>query len=683
MRTRIKGKPKQVKGVARTKDAEMTSVGEPESVLPTQASDLEKEVAQRRRAEAELRESRERLAGIIDSAMDAIITIDSTQCITLFNTAAERMFHYPAAEAIGQPLDRFIPMRFSEAHRQHIENFGGSGVTKRSMGALGAVFGLRADGEEFPVEASISQLESNGQRFYTVILRDITTRRSAEEKLKEQAALLDQAQDAILVRSLDNHILFWNKGAEHIYGWTTEETLGRDFCELLCRGDLSNFEKATQAVIGKGEWAGELRQVTKEGQEVIADCRWTLVRDGAGQPKSILSIHTNVTGQRKLEAQFLRAQRMESIGTLAGGIAHDLNNILAPILMAVQMLELKTTDEASRRMLELLRANTERGSEMVKQILSFARGVSGERVAVQPRHLIKEVVKILKETFPKSIAVKFNIVDDLWLINGDATQLHQILMNLCVNARDAMPAGGTVIITADNTIVDETYAEMMLSARPGRYVRIGVADTGVGIAPEHQNQIFDPFFTTKDVGQGTGLGLATVMGIVRSHDGFVNVYSEIGKGTQFTLYLPAFEASLSQQSPPAQPGLISGRGELILVVDDEQAIREITKTTLEAFNYRVLTANDGAQAVGLFARNLGEINAVLTDMMMPVMDGTALTHALRSLDPQIKIIASSGHYTEAKIAEASNAGVNVFLPKPYTAEKLLKTLAEVLVSGKN
>jgi two-component system, cell cycle sensor histidine kinase and response regulator CckA len=251
-------------------------------------------------------------------------------------------------------------------------------------------------------------------------------------------------------------------------------------------------------------------------------------------------------------------------------------------------------------------------------------------------------------------------------------------MNLCVNARDAMPAGGTLSIEAENTVVDETYAEMMLNARPGRYVRISVADTGVGIPPEHLNQIFDPFFTTKEMGHGTGLGLATVLGIVKSHDGFVNVYSEIGKGAQFTIYLPAFEAAMPQPAQTARPGMPSGHGELILIVDDEQAIREITKTTLEAFNYRTLTANDGAQAVAHFARHAGEVKAVLTDMMMPVMDGAALAHALRSLDPQIKILASSGISAESKMAEAMNAGVNAFLPKPYTASKLLKTLAEVL-----
>jgi two-component system cell cycle sensor histidine kinase/response regulator CckA len=648
-----------------------------------ETSELEKEVAQRRRAEAELRESKERLAGIIDSAMDAIITVDASQQVTLFNAAAEKMFGYPAAEALGQPLDRFIPARFRGAHRHHVEGFGSTHITKRSMGALGAVFGLRAGGEEFPVEASISKLESGGQKFYTVILRDITERWRSEEKLVEQAALLNQTQDAILVRSLDHRILFWNRGAERIYGWTAEEASGRDVRELIYRGDQAPFERAEHTVIKKGEWAGELRHLTKDGREIIADCRWTLVRDAAGHPKSILSINTNITEQKKLESQFLRAQRMESIGTLAGGIAHDLNNILAPILMAVQMLELKVTDESSRRMLELLRANTERGSEMVKQILSFARGVSGERIALQPRHLIKEVVKILKETFPKSVAIRFRIAEDLCVINGDATQFHQVLMNLCVNARDAMPAGGTLTIVAENTIVDETYAEMMLGARPGPYVQISVTDTGAGIAPEHLHQIFDPFFTTKEVGLGTGLGLATVTGIVKSHNGFVNVYSELGKGSRFTLYLPAFEAAALQQTQEAKPGLPSGDGELILIVDDEQAIREITQTTLEAFNYCTLTATDGAQAVAMFARHLGKVKVVITDMMMPVMDGAALTIALRSLDPEIKIIASSGHSAEGKMAEATNAGVNAFLPKPYTADKLLKSLAEVLGNGRN
>jgi PAS domain S-box-containing protein len=518
---------------------------------------LKAEIARREQVEQSLKENQERVAGIIGSAMDAIITVDAEQRVTLFNAAAEQMFGCRAAEAIGQPLDRFIPQRFRRAHREHVERFGQTHVTRRRMAALGNIYGLRANGEEFPAEASISHLTVGGQKFFTVIMRDISER-------------------------------------------------------------------------------------------------------------------------KKLEEQFLRAQRMESIGTLAGGIAHDLNNILSPIMMAVQMLDLKVTDEGSRRMLDILRANTERGSEMVKQILSFARGVSGERVAVQPRHLIKEIVKILKETFPKSIEIRYRFAEDLAVVSGDATQLHQVLMNLCVNARDAMPAGGVLTIDAANAQVDATYAEMMPDARTGPHVRITVGDTGTGISREHLSRIFDPFFTTKAVGHGTGLGLATVISIVKGHGGFVGVYSEVGRGTQFNVYLPVMEAAQAQSAPTPATALPAGRGELILVADDEAAIRQIAQTMLEAFNYRVLTANDGAEAVALFARHQGEVAAVLTDMMMPVMDGAALVRALGKLDPQIKIIASSGFAEDSKLDEVAAAGVKHFLAKPYTAEKLLTTLADLL-----
>lgn len=642
-------------------------------------SELKKHVSPRQSTEEELQQNAERLAGIIDSAMDAIITVDAAHRITLFNTSAERMFLCSASEALGQSLDHFIPSRFREDHDRHIDAFGTTHATRRSMGSLGTVYGLRANGEEFPVEASISQLESGGEKFFTVILRDITERRRVEEKLVEQAALLDQTHDAIMVRTLDHRILFWNRGAETTYGWSAEQASGHDIRKLIYPSDRSSFDEAERIVIERGDWSGELEHVTRDGRTIISECRWSLLRDATGQPKSILSFNTDITEQKKLELKFLRAQRMESIGTLAGGIAHDLNNILAPILMAVQMLELKANDDSSRRMLEMLRTNTERGSEMVKQILSFARGVSGDRVAVQAKHLIKDVVKILKETFPRSVTIHYKIAGDLAVINGDATQLHQVLMNLCVNARDAMPTGGTLTIEAENAVVDTTAAEMMMmGAQPGNYARISVTDTGVGIAREHLDRIFDPFFTTKEIGKGTGLGLSTVSGIVKSHEGFVDVYSEVGKGSRFTLYLPAFESQVLQEASDIKFGLPAGHGELVLIVDDEQAIREITRTTLEAFNYRAVTANDGAQAVALFARHSGEVKAVITDMMMPVMDGAALIAALRTLDPQIKIIASSGHYAEDKITEATNAGVNSFLIKPYTAEQLLKALADVL-----
>jgi two-component system, cell cycle sensor histidine kinase and response regulator CckA len=538
------------------------------------------------------------------------------------------------------------------------------------------------DGSYYWVDTTIVPfLTSEGKPYqYVAIRSDITERKRGEERIREQAALLDQAQDAILVRDLEQNILFWNKGAERIYGWTAEEAIGRNAAELLLKEPSRQFENARQAVIDKGEWRGDIRQLRRDGAEIIVESRWTLVRDDQGAPTSILVINTDITEKKGMEAQFLRAQRMESIGTLAGGIAHDLNNVLSPILMAIDMLQLKATDEATRKWLEVLRANAERGGNMVRQVLSFARGVEGERVALQPKHLIKEIVKILRETLPKSIEINFELPDDLWIISADATQMHQVLMNLCVNARDAMPEGGSISIKAENTLVDENYARMHIEAKPGRFVLVTVSDTGPGMSPEIQSRIFEPFFTTKEMSKGTGLGLSTALTIVKSHGGFMNVYSELHKGSQFALYLPALDAPGRTEAGALQTDLPLGNGELILVVDDEESIREITRGTLETFGYTVLTASDGTEAVGLYADRKNDIAVVLTDMMMPFMDGPATIRALQKMNPAIKIIAASGLTAGHKPGEASLEGVKVFLSKPYTAEKLLKALAEILKS---
>jgi CheY-like chemotaxis protein len=324
-----------------------------------------------------------------------------------------------------------------------------------------------------------------------------------------------------------------------------------------------------------------------------------------------------------------------------------------------------------------LRENAERGAELVKQVLSFARGVEGERINIQIRHLIKDLIAVLRQTLPKSIALKFDIAPDLWTIEADPTQIHQVLMNLCVNARDAMPAGGTLEITAENFTLDENYARMHVEARIGRYIVITVTDTGVGVAPENFNRIFDPFFTTKEVGKGTGLGLSTALMIVKSHGGFVNVYSELGRGTKFSIYLPAASKPETVRADKAASVFPSGNGELILVVDDEENIRQITRSTLEKFGYQVLTANDGTEAMALYAQKQGEIALVLTDMAMPYMDGAATIRALRRMQPDLKIIAASG-LTNEHSSEMAALAPNAFLAKPYTAEKLLTTISEVL-----
>jgi CheY-like chemotaxis protein len=315
----------------------------------------------------------------------------------------------------------------------------------------------------------------------------------------------------------------------------------------------------------------------------------------------------------------------------------------------------------------------------VKQVLSFARGVEGKRTTLQVRHIIKEIEQIVKQTFSRSIEICTDIpMLDLWTISGDATQLHQVLMNLCVNARDAMPNGGTLELCARNLWVDEHYARMNLDAKVGPYIVITVSDTGMGIPREIIDRIFEPFFTTKEIGQGTGLGLSTVIGIIKSHGGFVQVLSEVGQGTQFKIYLPVTQATITDDIKKSRHELPRGQGELILVVDDEDSIRELTKISLETYNYKVLSATDGVEALVLYAEHKQDINAVLVDMMMPAMDGITTIRALQKINPQVKIIAVSGLASNYQITEIGGNNVKTFLPKPYTSEELLKNLQVVL-----
>jgi len=369
---------------------------------------------------------------------------------------------------------------------------------------------------------------------------------------------------------------------------------------------------------------------------------------------------------------------MESIGTLAGGIAHDLNNVLTPIMMSIELLKLKEQDPMRLDVLTTIESSAKRGADMVLQVLSFARGMEGRQLEVQVAHLITEIQKIAQDTFLKNIEVRSNIEPDLWLVRGDPTQLHQILLNLCVNARDAMPNGGTLSLSAANLMIDEKYAAANIEAKSGPHVCIQVEDNGIGMFPEVSDRIFEPFFTTKELGKGTGLGLSTTIAIIRSHGGFVRVQSEVGIGTSFRVYLPAQSGIGKEAVSATSVELPRGRGELVLVVDDEEAVRQITRQTLEAFGYRVLLASDGIEATSIYATRRREIDLVLTDMMMPLMDGPTTIQVLLRLDPEVRIIAASGLNAKDMLANVTSTGVKRFIPKPYTAETLLRTLREVL-----
>lgn len=511
---------------------------------------------------------------------------------------------------------------------------------------------------------------------------EIIERQRAAEALREQAMLLDLAHDAIFVRDLEGRIHYWNKSAARLYGWTAEEAVGNHVAQVFSHDNPTPYAAAEKVLFEKDEWSGELPKHTREGKEVIVDSRWTLLRNESGSPRSVLMIDTDVTEKKKLEAQFLRAQRMEGIGTLATGMAHDLNNILAPILISAGTMRLDLAPNDREAAISRIEMSIKRAAEIIRQVLTFGRGVSGERVAVNPAELMEEVSKITGQTFPKDITITVDAGTDLWPIIGDKTQIHQVLLNLCINARDAMPKGGALSLLARNFTVAEDYAVLHPPLQAGPYVMLQVKDNGEGISPANIEKIFDPFFTTKKLGKGTGLGLSTVLGIVKSHHGLVTVDTELNKGTSFQVLLPASPVVAKRSAPENAAPLPSGHGEVIMIVDDEVAIVSATKKMLEMHGYRVEVASNGREALSIYARNNRAIDLVLTDIMMPVMDGTALVQVLKGINPQVKIIASSGLGRDLggnlRAAELEGLGVKTFLSKPYTAEKLLIALNDLL-----
>ncbi|HEY0257327.1 MAG TPA: PAS domain S-box protein [Candidatus Methylacidiphilales bacterium] len=614
-------------------------------------------------------------ASLFNLINDAIIARSMDGKITLWNPAAERMFGYSAAEIVGRSMKVLFPTDPFENEPHHAGG-NGSDVPLYPFETIG----LRKDGRPLDLAVTHTPLKNATGEIIgsSKILRDLTEFNQVKRQIEEQAALLEQTQDAILILDLDGRILFWNRAAERIYGWSRQEAVGRIASEFIY-ADTGKFREVTALTLKQSEWTGELRHFAKDRQELIIECRRSLLRDKDGRPKSVLSINTDVTEKRRIEMQFMRAQRMESLGILAGGIAHDLNNILTPIMLSIDVLKGTAADSQTRSILETIEISTRRGSEIVQQVLSFARGLEGQRIPIQPKYLLKDIEHIILDTFPKDVRLQLTLPHDIWAIIGDPTQVQQVMLNLCLNARDAMPNGGALTVRAENCIADEQYVAMNPQAKLGSYVSISVSDAGVGIAEELFDKIFEPFFSTKDVGKGTGLGLSSVKAIVKSHDGFINVYSELGRGTTFKIYFPAQPSVIDiYDETPKSPELPRGSGETVLVVDDEASILTITSETLQAFGYNVVTASNGAEAVAIYAEQRKKIAVILTDLSMPVMDGRATMYALLKINPKTRIIAMSGMDEVESIAKASSAGIKHFISKPYSAATLLKTLRAIL-----
>jgi len=506
---------------------------------------------------------------------------------------------------------------------------------------------------------------------------DITDRKRAEEKLIEQAALLQVVEDAMIVMDLQDSITFWNRKAELLYGWRAEEALGRTMTGLLLAAETPEVIEAHRVLINTGEYSGEMTFRARSGGDILCHSRWKLISDDRQMPRSIFVTNTDIRERKRFEAQIMRAQRMESISTLAAGIAHDLNNIFAPILMGVSFLKDKPLDEQSKSILATIESNTIRGSALLRQVHTFAKGIEGEKILIQPKHLIRDTEDFITQTFPKSLHIHTTVDPDLWSTMGDPTQLQQVLLGLCVNARDAMPKNGTLRISATNVTFTDADARRNLEVRPGNYVSITVADSGKGIPPDMLEKLFVPYFVQRAGAEGPGLSLPAAHGIVRSLGGRIDVKSTVEKGSEFTVYLPAAEAEQERQ-PGAGRAAPGGHGELILVVDDETAVVQTTQSILEANGYRSVAALDGTEAAAIFLAKKGEISLVLTDALMPYMDGATMTRALQKIDPDIGVVFMSG-LPENKIdMETAGRAVRGYLQKPFTVQNLLVTIDQAL-----
>jgi len=642
------------------------------------------DITDERLKEEALQTSRDLLSSVLSSSLDGIVVfsavrdeadaIEDFECV-LVNPQAEKLIGSTADEIVGMRLRKHMPRQ-------------------EEKGLFEAFRGVVETGE--PAEMEIHYDTDRLDAWYQVMAvkvengvavtyRDITDRKEAERRIREQAQLLDKARDAILAHDMQGRIVYWNKSAERLTGWSRDEILGKWAHECLYDPDEEDkLQQCHETMMEEGEWTGELRMRTKEGEERIVESRWSLVRDSAGEPKHVLVINTDITERKRLESQFLRSQRMESLGRLVGGIAHDLGNLLVPITLGVKVLKRRVGDADDKvdRTLSMIQKSAERGSDMVEQVLAFARGVEGERVALQLDMIVEEVEEMTDETFPEDIEMRTRTEEDLRPIVGDATQIQQVLMNLCVNARDAMPGGGTLSITARNVDFSEQEARRNIEAEPGGYVCIEVQDTGIGMPDDVVDKIFEPFFTTKEEGEGTGLGLSTAYSIIQSHDGFMDVESEEGVGTTFWIYLPVAEESETVAPPSTTNGETEAErsrtapgGLCALVVDDEEFVLESAQQTLEDAGYEVRTALDAPAALRVVEQE--PIDLVITDLRMPEMSGLDLIRRLRDRHPDLPIVAASG-VADGRTEEALDAGAQTFLAKPFTAEKLEGALQEAL-----
>jgi len=630
---------------------------------------------------------------LLEAIPDAMVAVNHEGIIVQVNSQTEGLFGYTRSELIGQKVEILVPESQRQQHQHHRDRFRRQPSIRR-MGAGLDLYGRRRDGSEFPVEISLSPVQASGGPLVLSAIRDISDRKRIEEELRRVhealerrldrqvweyqnrlALTVDSSQDAIITKNLDGVITSWNRGAEEIYGYRAEEVIGKSI-SILAPPERADEIPGILERIKRGERVDyfESVRVSKDGRHLNVSISVSPVCNAEGRTVGASAIARNITAHKRAEEQLRQAQKMEAVGRLAGGVAHDFNNILGIITASCELLSGRVDPTAlGLPYIDNIRKAAERGASLTHQLLSFSR-----RQPLQPRLLdlterLKEVSKLLRPLMGDDVQVLLQPGPQPAIVEADGGQLDQIVLNLAVNSRDAMPRGGKLILETVVTDFDQAFAAQHPPMTAGRYVMLAVSDNGTGMDETTVSHIFEPFFTTKETGKGTGLGLATVYGIVKQNGGHIWVYSEPGCGTTFKVYLPCADHKLGAELKVEAEALPPRReGTTILLVEDDGTMRELTRRMLEEHGYRVIEAEDGKAALQRVGSNHA-IDLTLTDVVMRGMSGPELVLRLTESHPAMKVLYMSGYTGELLSDERMGAGF-VLLEKPFTRVSLLKTV---------
>lgn len=639
-----------------------------------------RDISEKKRTLETLKKNKKQIDQLLENTDQGIYGIDKNGCCTFINRAGLALFGYTLEECLDKNMHNLVHHSHSDGTPYRAEQCPIFQAKESGVGCrIENDILWRKDRTYFHAEySSYPILEGNVISGAVVTFSDISDRILKDAKLLQLSKAIDQASASVVITDTSGVIEYVNSACTHKTGYTREEMIGKKPSVLKSGETPPEVYAHLWNTISSGrEWSGELHNKRKDGSLYWESVIIAPVKNEEGTIINYIAVKDDITEQKVMQSQMMRAQRLESIGTLAGGIAHDLNNILGPILLSIQVLRIKVADPSLQKMIDVVESSAQRGKNIVSQVLAFARGSESKKVQIQVRHLVNEIENVIKETFSKDINIQTYVPKDLWTIDADPTQVHQVLMNVCVNARDAMPNGGWLSINLKNIDVDATMITNIADAKAGKYLEIEVRDTGSGIPVDVQEKIFDPFFTTKEIGKGTGLGLSTVYTIVKHHHGFITFKSVRGEGTVFQIYFPASSMAHEPSGTMEQPDILPGNNEMILVVDDEPMIQMVCKDTFQFYNYEVVSAYNGAEGITKFIQNKTAFKVVLMDMMMPVMDGKTASAAIKKIDPTVKIIGMSGLITEP-IGGRDLKLFDLFLQKPFTGRELMEAVQKIL-----